>query len=145
MNLWKVSIDGGAPVQLTQYNCVKPEYSPDGTSVVCTVFDDQVTPKRWRNAVIGANGGPPLKQFDRPNYGYQYARWLPDGRSLSYIGPPAIPSNIWLQPVAGGNPRALTNYKADMIFRHAWSRDGKTLAVVRGTRSTDVVLMKGSR
>ena len=142
--LWKVSIDGGAPVQLTEYNCATPEYSPDGTSVVCTVFDDQVIPKRWRNAVVGANGGPVLKQFDRPNYSYQYARWLPDGRSLSYIGPPAIPSNIWLQPLAGGTPRSVTNYKTDMIFRHAWSRDGKTLVVVRGTRATDVVLMKDS-
>ena len=140
--LWKVSVDGGTSVQLTDYNSQVPEYSPDGNSIVCTIFDDQVTPKRWRNAVIPATGSLPIKQFDRPNYGYQYARWTRDGRYLSYIGNPAIPSNIWLQPVAGGEPRKLTDFKTDMIFRHAWSRDGKTLAVVRGNRTTDVVLMK---
>jgi serine/threonine protein kinase/Tol biopolymer transport system component len=140
--LWKVSIDGGSPVQLTDYNTQLPEYSPDGDWIVCTTFDDQVTPKRWRNAIIAANGGPPVKQFDRPNYNYQYARWTRDGRYLSYIGPPAVPSNIWLQPVAGGEPRQLTDFKTEMIFRHAWSRDGQTLTVARGNRTTDVVLMK---
>ncbi len=140
--LWKLSIDGGSPVQLTDYNSQTPEYSPDGNWIVSTVFDDQVTPKRWRNAIIPATGGPPIKQFDRPNYTSQYARWSRDGRYLSYIGQPAIPSNIWLQPIAGGEPRKLTDFKTDMIFRHAWSRDGKTLTVVRGNRITDVVLMK---
>jgi Tol biopolymer transport system component len=131
-------------VQLTDYNSQTPEHSPDGSSIVCTTFDDQVTPKRWRNAIVAASGGPPIKQFDRPNYAYQYIRWTRDGRFLSYIGQPAIPSNIWLQPVGGGEPHKLTEFKSDMIFRHAWSRDGKTLAVVRGNRTTDVVLMKDS-
>jgi serine/threonine protein kinase len=142
--VWKVSIDGGAPVQLTDYNSPSPEYSPDGNWIVATVFDDQVTPKRWRNAIIPASGGSPIKQFDRPNFGYQHANWTRDGRHLSYIGPPAIPSNIWLQPIAGGEPRKLTDFKTDMIFAHAWSWDGKILTVVRGNRTTDVVLMKDS-
>jgi eukaryotic-like serine/threonine-protein kinase len=140
--LWKVSIDGGHPLQLTDFSTQVPEHSPDGNWIVCTTFDDQVTPKRWRNAIIPAIGGPPNKQFDRPNYSYQYARWTRDGRYLSYVGQPAVPSNIWLQPIAGGEPRKLTDFKTDMIFRHAWSRDGKTLTVVRGNRTTDVVLMK---
>src|SRR6185503_209496 len=114
---------------------VLPQFSPDGNSVVCTVFDDQVTPKRWRNAIIPAAGGSPTQQFDRPNYEYQFARWTRDGRFLSYIGQPAIPSNIWLQAVDGGEPRKLTDFKSEMIFRHAWSRDGKTLLVARGNRT----------
>jgi len=143
--LWKISIDGGNPVQLTDYTSGVPSFSPDGQWIVLINFDDQVTPKRWRNSIISALGGPPVKQFDRPNYTHQYVRWTPDGRHLSYIGQPAVPSNIWLQPVAGGEPRKLTDYKTDMIFRHAWSRDGKTLAVVRGSQTTDVVLMRDSR
>jgi Tol biopolymer transport system component len=143
--MWKVSIDGGESVQLTDYNSQVPAYSPDGNWIAFIAFDDQVTPKRWRNAVIPVLGGAPVKQFDRPNYTYQYVRWTPDGRHLSYIGQPAVPSNIWLQPVAGGEPRKLTDYKTDMIFRHTWSRDGKTLAVVRGTEATDVVLIMDNR
>jgi Tol biopolymer transport system component len=129
-------------VQLTDYNSQAPEYSPEGNSIVCMVFDDQVTPKGWRNAIVPSAGGAPSQQFDRPNYTYQYARWTRDGRFLSYIGQPSTPSNIWLQAVAGGEPHKLTDFKTDMIFRHAWSRDGKTLMVVRGSRTTDVVLLK---
>ena len=141
--MWKVSIDGGTPpVQLIDYTVQVPSYSPDGNWIAFITFDDQVTPKRWRNAIIPATGGvKPVKQFDRPNYNYQYLRWTPDGRSLSFIGQPAVPPNIWLQAVAGGEPRKLTDYKTDIIFSHAWSRDGKTLAVVRGAVTTDVVLL----
>jgi hypothetical protein len=104
-----------------------------------------VTPKRWRNAIIPATGGVPVKQFDRPNFTYQLARWTRDGRHLSYIGQPAIPSNIWLQPIEGGEPRKLTDFETDMIFRHAWSHDGKTLAVGRGSETTDVVLLTDNK
>ncbi len=99
--------------------------------------------RRWRNAIIPATGGvKPLILFDRPNIDYQFVRWTPDGRYLSYIGAPGYPSNIWLQPVAGGEPKKLTDFKSDIIFRHAWSRDGKILALARGTETSDVVLMK---
>jgi serine/threonine protein kinase len=142
--LWRISIEGGKPIQLTEYNSQTPQFSPDGNWILATVLDDQVTPKRWRNGVIPISGGPPAKQFDRPNYRWAYARWTPDGKGISFIGAPAIPSNIWIQPVDGGEPRKLTNFTSDMIFRHAWSRDGKTLAIVHGRPSTDVVLMKDS-
>ncbi|HEX6731653.1 MAG TPA: protein kinase [Pyrinomonadaceae bacterium] len=143
--LWKVSIDGGTPVQLADYTVQLAEFSPDGNWIVGIVFDDQVTPKRFRNAIISASGGEPVKQFDRPNYTDQFVRWTRDGKHLSYIGPPAIPSNIWLQPVTGGQPRQMTDYKTESIFRHAWSKDGKSLAVVRGNATTDVVLMRDNR
>jgi Tol biopolymer transport system component len=72
-------------------------------------------------------------------------RWAPDGRSLSYIGAPAHPSNIWLQPVDGGEPHKLTDFKSDLIYRHAWSRDGKTLALARGSETSDVVLIRANK
>ena len=57
------------------------------------------------------------------------------GRHVSFIGAPPDPSNIWLQPVDGGEPRKLTDFKSDYIFRHEWSRDGKSLYLVRGPSS----------
>jgi hypothetical protein len=68
-----------------------------------------------------------------------------DGRYLSFIGTPPDPSNIWLQPAAGGKPLKLTDFKTDYIYRHAWSRDGKTLALARGRHTSDVVLMRDNR
>ena len=50
-------------------------------------------------------------------------------------------SNIWKQPLDGGPATQLTDFKTDRIFWFDWSRDGKQLALVRGTVSSDVVLI----
>ena len=47
-------------------------------------------------------------------------------------------SNIWLQPLAGGEPKQLTNFKSDLIFSFDWSRD-RQLACSRGIVTSDVV------
>ena len=72
-------------------------------------------------------------------------RWTPDGRSLSFIGTPPDPSNIWLQPAEGGEQRKLTDFKSDYIFRHGWSSDCRTLALARGRGTSDVVLLRDER
>jgi Tol biopolymer transport system component len=146
LSLWKVSIDGGEPGRLTNYLSSDPVFSPDGNRIAFIYYDEEVTPKRWRNAVIPASGGVrPVKLFDRPNFRYQHVQWTPDGRHLSYVGPPAVPSNIWLQPVEGGEPRKLTDFKSDTIYRHVWSPDRKSLALARGAETVDVVLLTDGR
>jgi serine/threonine protein kinase len=146
LSLWKVSIDGGEPGRLTNYLSSDPVVSPDGNRIAFIYYDEEVTPKRWRNAVIPASGGVrPVKLFDRPTFRYQHVQWTPDGRHLSYVGPPAVPSNIWLQPAEGGEPRKLTDFKTDTIYGHAWSRDGKWLVLARGAETVDVVLLTDGR
>jgi len=39
----------------------------------------------------------------------------------------------------------LTDFKSDQIFSFEWSRDGKQLALTRGTESSDVVLIRDFR
>ena len=67
-------------------------------------------------------------------------RWTPDSRALAYIDPRRN-FNIESQPVDGDPPSQLTNFDTDRIFRFAWSRDGKQLAMTRGNVSRDVVLI----
>jgi len=67
--------------------------------------------------------------------------WAPDGQALDYHLFRAGASNIWRQPLAGGPPKQMTNFKSDLIFFFDWSRDGKQLALERGTISSDVVLI----
>ena len=55
-------------------------------------------------------------------------RWLPDGSAFGYISTRGGVSNIWLQPVEGGEPKQLTDFKSDVIFSFDWSRDGKQIA-----------------
>jgi len=141
-SLWKVSIDGGEPTRLTDYPSSEPSYSPDGQWIACYAKADPAKPNDWHYSIIPAAGGRPVRRFDFPGFQYQFVRWTPDSRHLSYIGAPPDPSNIWLQPATGGEPRKLTDFKSDYIFRHAWSADGKTLALVRGRGSSDVVLLR---
>ena len=100
--------------------------------------------------MIPIEGGPPAKIFDvrltafskwRSFGSLDTIRWSPDGRSLTYINSQDGVSNIWSQPLDGGKPVQLTNFKTGRIFNFAWSRDGKWLALARGSVTSDVVLI----
>ena len=135
--LCKVPIDGGNPVQVTDYYSLLIAISPkDGQ--IAYAYDE---PMKRLVAIIPFAGGPPTKIFNFPNPFGRAIRWAPDGRALTYVGLPSR-SNIWSQPIDGSPPRQITDFKSDRIFSYDWSRDGKHLAVARGTRTSDVVLIK---
>jgi Tol biopolymer transport system component len=50
-------------------------------------------------------------------------------------------SNIFAQPLDGGPLKQLTNFTADRIFWFEFSRDGKQIALSRGTQTSDIVLI----
>jgi Tol biopolymer transport system component len=110
--------------------------SPDGKWLAYAYVDSQAKPQVGV-AVIPAEGGPPVKQFDMPVD--RFLRWMPDGRALAYID--HRNQNVWAQPLDGGQPRQLTDFKTDQTFSFAWSRDGKVLALARGTQTSDVVMI----
>jgi Tol biopolymer transport system component len=141
LTLWKVSIGGGNQVQLIDYTSRAPAVSPDGKQIAFLALDEQATPKRWRNAIIRVDGGPPIKVFDLATR----VRWTLDGRALTYVGTRDGVSNIWAQSLDGSPPKQLTNFTTDQIFAYAWSRDGKQLACARGNQNSDVVLIKTIR
>jgi Tol biopolymer transport system component len=145
-SLWKVSIDGGEPVLVTDKFATLPVVSPDGKLIACYYGDPPATTKF---ALLPFDGGDPVKLFDLPTNAIpvgeifrQPVRWTPDGRGLTYVLTRGLVSNIWLQPVDGGPPRQLTDFKTDRIFSFDWSRDGKWLAVSRGAVDSDVVLIR---
>ena len=148
--LWKLSLEGGSPSRVTDYYAsAGPESPADGRFAV-TFFDQSVTPARVRTGLIPPEGGPPKEKFDFPSFsgtlggGFygQVIRWTADGKALTYIKTKDGVSNIWAQPIAGGQPRQLTKFNSDLIFRFAWSRDGKKLALARGSKTSDVILIK---
>jgi Tol biopolymer transport system component len=148
-SLWKVSIDGGSPVKLTDYYAMGLDISPKDGRIAFRFIDEQAKPPRFRTTVISSDGGPPTAVFDFPEFfgtigpGFfgQSIGWTVDGRALTYIDTKDGVSNIWAQPIDGSSKRQLTNFKSDLIFYYAWSRDGKKLALARGSKTSDVVLI----
>jgi hypothetical protein len=68
--------------------------------------------------------------------------WTPDGHGLAHV-PLHDPANIWILPLDGQTPRRLTTFEDKQLFEFGFSADYKQLAVSRGTRSTDLVLIRG--
>jgi Tol biopolymer transport system component len=131
--LWKVSIEGGEPVRLTDKPSRRPSVSPDGKLLAC-YYDGGI-------ALLPAEGGTPIKTFKLPRYATfsQVVRWTPDGQALMFRD---VNQGVWRQAIAGGAPVHLTDFGPELIFNLAWSPDGKQLAVARGTQSFDVVLIR---
>jgi Tol biopolymer transport system component len=70
-------------------------------------------------------------------------RWSPDGKAIDYVETRDGVGNIWRLSVDGaGEPRKLTDWKDALIFRFAWSPDGKRLVCARGTHGNDLVLLE---
>ena len=71
--------------------------------------------------------------------------WSADGASLLYGKTVAGVINIWQRPLNGGEPKQLTAFTSERITAFAVSRDGKKLALARGSTSSDVVLMRDQK
>jgi Tol biopolymer transport system component/DNA-binding winged helix-turn-helix (wHTH) protein len=143
MTLWKVPAGGGEPSQLTRATSSWAAVSPDGAHVACWHINEQA--RSMALAIVPLDGGEPVKLFDVPPSANTWAevRWTPDGRALTYADAPDGVGNIWAQPLSGGPPKQLTDFKDSRIFRYDWSRDGKQLACSRGVETNDVVLIGG--
>jgi serine/threonine protein kinase len=139
--VWKVPIDGGTPVRLSSGNGFSPAVSPDGKLVAYRSSDTTAPNLRSFLVVVSSNGGPALHTIEAEPRGGSAIRFTPDGQALAYGVNEHGVSNLWAQPLSGGPPRQLTDFKTDLIFDCAWSRDGKQLALSRGQVSRDVVLL----
>ncbi len=131
--MWKVPMAGGDPEKLTDRALGLPKISPDGKLVAG--YDN------GRIAIYPFEGGQPIKAF---NDLFRF-NWAPSGRALEYIDHPHGASSINSQPLDGSPPKRLTNFKSGRIFWFARSRDGKQLALARGTVTNDVVLITDFR
>lgn len=137
--VWKVPATGGEPVQFLSDSAFNPVVSPDGKSVA--LFYAMPKDLVFKLALVPIDGGTPSKIFDLIAQDFSVVRWSNDGQWITYVDTKNGVSNIWAQPIDGSPAKQLTNFKSDLIFRFAWSPDGKTLACERGFFVNDVVVV----
>jgi eukaryotic-like serine/threonine-protein kinase len=136
--LWKIPIDGGTPVRITDKLTSQASISPDGKLIACRYREKDLSP--FQLGLIDFGTGQTVKTIDIPPTN-QNLKWTPDGRSVLYVDPRGGVSNVWSQPLDGSPPRQVTNFKSDIIFAFDLSNDGKRMVLSRGNISNDVVLI----
>ncbi len=147
-SLYKVSVDGGEPIQLTK-NIIpfSPTVSPDGKQIAFSFGRREGDKYKQYIALMPFGGGEITNMFDTnlqymDNYGKQNLQWTPDGKAVNYIALDKNVSNIWRKPIDGSASLQITNFTNDHIFNFAFSPDGSQLALSRGTFSSDVYLIE---
>ncbi len=135
--LFRIPVDGGAPVRLVSGKADNPVCSPDGTLIVYSgkLFTGQVELRGVRPD--GTAVALPLLRT-RPG-GY---RFLPDGTGLVFL--PLITSqDFWLFDFVTARPRQLTHLtNQDAIGTFDVTRDGKALVFDRTRENSDIVLIE---
>jgi Tol biopolymer transport system component len=141
--LWKVPIEGGESVRLTQYPASFPSVSPDGKTVACLA---RTEPRRELSiVVVSIEGGQPLKRIDVDGAGFSNDRiqWTSDGAYLLYAAERDGPTFIVKQPVNGGPGEEVLSFDTGVMFDFGYSFDGQLFAVTRGEWQHDIVLIDG--
>jgi serine/threonine protein kinase/Tol biopolymer transport system component len=142
--LYRLPIEGGSPTEITSAPGGGDFYiSPDG-NFVAYAFQEGTPVPQLKLAVIPSSGGSHLHVFPAPS-GATTLRWSPDGKAMQYTLTRKGATNIWEQPLAGGEPRQFTNFTSGLIFNFSWSRDGKQLLLAKGDYTSDVVLISNFR
>ena len=142
--IWKVPVEGGAPMPLIGRESMYPAMAPDG-KMACWINDQPGKPL-WKIVVFRPDGGV-LRTF-----GFEgnvmpspRLRWTPESDAITYIDRRSGVSNVWIQPLDGRPARQLTSFTWGQIYSFDWTPDGR-LVYSRGMTTSDVVLIRdGSR
>jgi Tol biopolymer transport system component len=132
--LFKVAMTGGPVTRLTPEASNYGSISPDGKLIACA-WKSPFNPKL---AILSINGGAPIRIFDLSG---NYYRWTPDGKGIVYIKHDGNQENLFLQPLAGGSPTALTNFTEGTIKNYEWSADDTHIVLTHYIRTRDIVLL----
>ena len=143
--LYRLPVEGGSSTEIASApgGGGNPRISPDGNLIAYGIQEGSPVPE-GKFAVSPAVGGPRLYTFSSPS-GAGPPHWSPDGKGLQFLLTRKGATNVWEQPLAGGEPHQVTDFTSGHIFGFSWSRDGKQLLVAKGSQTRDVVLISNFR
>jgi serine/threonine protein kinase/Tol biopolymer transport system component len=144
--MFRVPVTNGTPKLLFKSARSVSAISPDGTRVFTVYQAGTNTPVLADFlGVLSADTGEKQFSFQLPS-GHGPIRWSPDGKSIHYSITRNGAGNIWEQPLSKDPPRQITHLPPGLnINGFDWSSDGKQLAIVRGTTTSNVVILSNFR
>ena len=138
-HLFRVGRDGGGRRQISTAPSFVPSIDPSGQRVA---FYYRAADGRFRIGVSSIDGGPLLADLPAEGPGVNSRLALiGDGVYLNTM--PGDRANLWLLPLDGRPAARVTSFEDQLMFDFAVSRDGTTLALVRGPRLRDAQLITG--
>jgi DNA-binding winged helix-turn-helix (wHTH) protein/Tol biopolymer transport system component len=144
--IWRVPVVGGTPVEIAKILgdtiVDRLSVSPDGKLLAYpySVYTNTATAVR-NMAIIPVDGGPPVKTFEVSG-GIRNPRWSANGEGLQYLLTRDEVTNLWEQPLAGGEPKQLTKFTSGHMYDFNWSSDRSHLLLTRGSTSSNVILLQ---
>ena len=144
--LMRLPIEGGTPKVLVEGALgITGAISRDGKWVLADYQEQKPgAAPELKISIVPADGGAAAHVLPVPA-GVTIVRWAPDGKGVQFVMTRKGASNIWEQPIVGGDIRQVTNFTSGHIFGFNWSEDGKDLLVARGEMRSDVVLISNFR
>ncbi len=155
----RVSSGGGKPELVPGANppnslTAQAVLSPDGKTLA--IFTEVLNPesRTYSNRIVLASLDSRMRNLDLDpslkvvfrsqgppdSAGFHFS---PDAKSLAFVIDEAGQDNIWIQPLDGSKGRKLTHFNdPEMIQDFRWSPDGKTLALLRFSSVSDVILLR---
>ncbi len=147
--LEKVGLEGGASQQFPDYASFgRMAVSPDGKLVA--IITSRAGDTKERLGLLSPDFRQPIRllDFERPRA--EYAVMFGDGpilftrdsKDIIYPVREGQTDNLWLQHLDGSPGKQLTDFKSEYIRDFDYSFDGKQVAIIRGHRESDVVLIR---
>jgi dipeptidyl aminopeptidase/acylaminoacyl peptidase len=140
-NLWRVSVEGGWPHQLTAFvddtvrtMAVAPR---DGTIAFCADHDGDEFHQIY---LLDPNGGWPEKMTDEPQVQHFVGgdAFSPDGTQLAYAANARTPTDVevWVRDLESGDVRSVFG-EGMYAFPSSWSPDGSKLVCLDLRNNSD--------
>jgi eukaryotic-like serine/threonine-protein kinase len=141
--LKRVPLDGGAPETVVSFSLGNYALSPDGKEVASLEVRELDHKLVLR---IDSAEAHHMVYHDIDQRALTHGLgFSPDGKAIVYIVREKGVDNLWAQPFDGSATKQLTHFTTDHILRFAYSPDGSQLAIERGERESDVVLLHDSQ